>query len=91
MEDELLFSANAIRNMEVVDISTGSKLGFVKDFKVNINENRITSIIFPSPNKSWFNKGEDIELSWDKIIKIGIDVLIVDASSIISQLQENNN
>ena len=90
MEDELLYSLNAVRNMEVIDISTGSKIGYVKDFKVNIYTKKIISIFLPSPVKSWFNKAEDIELAWDKIVKIGVDVLIVDASSVIEEFKENN-
>lgn len=90
MEDELLYSLNAVRNMEVIDISTGSKIGYVKDFKVDITTKKIISIFLPSPVKSWFNKAEDIELSWDKIVKIGVDVLIVDASSVIEEFKENN-
>ena len=90
LEDELLYSLNAVRNMEVIDISTGSKIGYVKDFKVDINTKKIISIFLPSPVKSWFNKAEDIELSWDKIVKIGVDVLIVDASSVIEEFKENN-
>ena len=90
MEDELLYSLNAIRNMEVIDISTGSKIGYVKDFKIDIYTKKIISIFLPSPVKSWFNKAEDIELSWDKIVKIGVDVLIVDASSVIEEFKENN-
>ena len=90
MEDELLYSLNAVRNMEVIDISTGSKIGYVKDFKVDINTKKIISIFLQSPVKSWFNKAENIELSWDKIVKIGVDVLIVDASSVIEEFKENN-
>ena len=60
------------------------------DFKVDINTKKIISIFLPSPVKSWFNKAEDIELSWDKIVKIGVDVLIVDASSVIEEFKENN-
>ena len=90
MEDEVLYSLNAIRNMEVIDISTGSKIGYVKDFKVDINTKKLVSIFLPSSVKSWFNKADDIELAWDKIVKIGVDVLIVDASSIIEKFKENN-
>ena len=75
MEDEVLYSLNAIRNMEVIDISTGSKIGYVKDFKVDINTKKIVSIFLPSPVKSWFNKADDIELAWDKIVKIGVCLL----------------
>ena len=89
MEDELLYSLNAVRNMEVIDISTGSKIGYVKDFKVDINTKKIISIFLPSPVKSWFNKAEDIELSGIDS-KNRVDVLIVDASSVIGEFKENN-
>ena len=65
--DLILYSVNAIRSMEVVDISTGSKLGYISDFKE-----------------------DDIEIPWDKIVKIGVDVIIVDATGIeITQQDEN--
>ena len=42
MEDDLiLYSVNAIRSMEVVDISTGSKLGYVRDYKVDLSTNKV--------------------------------------------------
>lgn len=90
MENDLnLFSVNAIRSMEVIDISTGSKLGYVKDFKVDVSEQRVVAIILPSPVKSWFGKESDIEIGWDKVVKTGIDVLLVDASEIQRQLEQN--
>ena len=82
--DLILYSVNAIRSMEVVDISTGSKLGYISDYK-------IVSIFLPSSNnKGWFSKEDDIEIPWDKIVKIGVDVIIVDATGIeITQQDEN--
>ena len=37
----------------------------------------------------WFAKEEDIEIPWEKVIKIGVDVLIVDASGIQLTTDEN--
>lgn len=88
-EDLILYSVNAIRSMEVVDISTGSKLGYVRDYKVDLSTNKVVSIFLPSTSKGWFAKEDDIEIPWEKVIKIGVDVLIVDASGIQLTTDEN--
>lgn len=91
MENDLiLYSVNAIRSMEVVDISTGRKLGFVRDFKFDVSEQKVVSIMLPAPIKSWFSKEDDIEIPWNKVIKIGVDVLLVDGSDIKINFEENN-
>lgn len=87
--DVILYSVNAIRSMEVIDISTGSKLGCARDFKVDVENKRITSIFLPGMNKGWFSKEDDIEIPWEKVVKIGVDVLLVDASGIELNLDEN--
>ena len=88
-EDLILYSVNAIRSMEVVDISTGSKLGYVRDYKVDLSTNKVVSLFLPSNSKGWFSKEDDIEIPWEKVVKIGVDVLLVDASSIQLPLDEN--
>ena len=55
-----LHSLNAMRSMEVIDIDTGSKMGFIKDFKIDCNTNKIISLILPGEIKSWFGKEEEI-------------------------------
>ena len=90
MEDDLiLYSVNAIRSMEVVDVSTGSKLGYVRDYKVDLSRNKVVSIFLPAASKGWFSREDDIEIPWEKVIKIGVDVLIVDASGIQLTTDEN--
>ena len=87
--DLILYSINAIRSMEVIDVSTGSKLGYARDFKVDLESNKVVSIFLPALAKGWFSKEDDIEIPWDKVIKIGVDVLIVDASEIQLNFEEN--
>lgn len=72
-----LHSLNAMRNMEVIDIDTGSKIGFIKDFKIDCETNKIISLILPGEIKSWFSKEEEVEILWGNIIKIGSDVILV--------------
>jgi len=78
MEIEL-HSLNAMRNMEVIDILTGTKIGFIKDFKINCDDNKIISLILPGEIKSWFGKEDEKEILWKDIIKIGKDVILVNS------------
>lgn len=87
--DLILYSINAIRSMEVIDVSTGSKLGYARDFKVDLETNKVVSIFLPAVAKGWFSKEDDIEIPWDKVVKIGVDVLIVDAAGIQLNFDEN--
>ena len=72
-----LHSLNAMRNMEVIDILTGTKIGFIKDFKINCDDNKIISLILPGEIKSWFGKDDEKEILWKDIIKIGTDVILI--------------
>ena len=72
-----LHSLNAMRNMEVIDILTGTKIGFIKDFKIDCDENKIVSLILPGEIKTWFAKDDGKEILWKDIVKIGKDVILV--------------
>lgn len=83
MEVEL-HSLNSMRSMEIVDILTGSKIGFIKDFKIDCDDNRVISLILPGEIKSWFGKTEEREILWEDIVKIGTDVILVRAGEKIN-------
>jgi YlmC/YmxH family sporulation protein len=74
-----LHSLNAMRNMEVIDILTGTKIGFIKDFKIDCDTNKIVSLILPGELKSWFTKEDEKEILWKDIVRIGKDVILVNA------------
>ena len=82
-----LFSLTNLRNMEVIDINTGAKLGFIKDLKINCEEHRIVSIILPSQifKISLFGKNENLEIPWDNVKKIGVDVILVDGKNLVEE------
>lgn len=75
--EENLYSINAMKTMEVIDINTGGKIGFIKDIKIDYNNQKVISIILPGESKGWFSKSEDIEIPWENIVRVGIDVLLV--------------
>ncbi len=81
-EDFLLHSLNALRTMEVIDVKTGSKMGYIKDFVIDISESKVISIILPGTAKGWFSKEEDLEIPWSKVKKAGVEVILVDSTDI---------
>ncbi|MBV7271913.1 YlmC/YmxH family sporulation protein [Clostridium thailandense] len=82
-EDKSLHSLDNLRAMEIIDINTGAKLGFIKDLKIDCEESRVLSIILPSRRPSWFGKSDDIEIPWKNVKKIGVDVVLVDGDEYI--------
>jgi YlmC/YmxH family sporulation protein len=80
--ESLMYSINNLRQMEIIDINSGSKMGYIKDLRVDCEDYRIISILLPSIKSSWFNKSNSIEIPWDKVKKIGVDVILVDGSEV---------
>jgi len=80
--ESLMFAINNLRQMEIIDMNSGSKMGYIKDLKVDCDDYRIMSIILPTQKSSWFNKNNNIEIPWEKVKKIGVDVILVDGSDI---------
>jgi len=80
--ESLMFAINNLRQMEIIDINSGSKLGYIKDLKVDCDDYRIISILLPSQKSSWFNKNNSVEIPWEKIKKIGVDVILIDGSDV---------
>ena len=76
--EENLHSINSIKTMEIIDVNTGGKLGFVKDIKIDYERQKVVSVILPGESKGWFSKAEDVEIPWENIVKFGSDVLLVD-------------
>ncbi|WP_055667944.1 YlmC/YmxH family sporulation protein [Desnuesiella massiliensis] len=81
---ESLHSVNNIKMMEVIDVNMGAKLGFIKDIKIDCDNYKILSILIPVQKNSWFSKLDMLEIPWDKVVKIGVDVILVDSDSSFS-------
>jgi len=65
---------------EIIDMSTGSKLGVLgqTDLEIDPHTGKIKSFIIP--NYKWFGfKKEDprTEITWDMIEKIGSDIVLI--------------
>lgn len=74
-----LFLAD-IRSKEVINTSTGMRLGYVSDIEVDSSTGQILSIVVPGPSKylGLLGREEDYIIPWDNIGRIGEDIILVD-------------
>ena len=79
MEVICLGRAMNFKQKEVINLSDGKRLGYVQDVEADFNSGKITSIIVPGNNKIFSMNGKnDLIISWDKIVKIGDDIILVE-------------
>lgn len=74
-----MLKISELRDKEVINLYNGERLGYIYDFDIDLDKGVITGIIIPSDGKvlSFFSKNHDIYISWNKIIKIGSDTILV--------------
>lgn len=72
-----LYSIHDLKSMEVIDVNTGSKLGFIRDLIIDCENYKILSLIIPKMKDSWFSRNNNIEIEWKDVVKVGTDVILV--------------
>ena len=77
--NENINRASTFRHKEVIDISTGERLGFMTDIDVNLSTGRVNAIIIPGKRRffGFLPPEEDIVREWHRIKKIGDDIILV--------------
>ncbi len=75
-------STEDLRELEVVNVCTGEKLGYPCDFELDLDEARICALIVPVCEGFFsFAKQEKIIIPWHKIECIGEDTILVKLNS----------
>lgn len=69
-----------LRQKEIINIKTGKRLGNIIDYDIDLRSGRITGVSVPVQGKfSILSKNEqDIFVAWEKIKKIGDDVILIE-------------
>jgi YlmC/YmxH family sporulation protein len=82
-------SMTDLTEKEVINICDGKILGYITDFKIDPCNGQLTAIILPGKSGFLgFKKGEDLIIPWEKICRIGIDVILVDIGFINEKCQK---
>ena len=72
--------ASELRQKELINIKTGKRLGNVIDFDIDVRSGRVLGISVPVQGKFSIlaKSDQDIYIPWEKIKKIGDDVILID-------------
>lgn len=69
-----------LRMREVINVMNGKRLGLIKDIEIDLEAGRIKSVVLPGNGKvlGFFGKSDEVVVPWQKIKKLGMDVILVE-------------
>lgn len=72
---------------EVINIVDGKRLGGITDIEIDIEDGRLIAIVVPGDTKflGLLRRNDDFVISWNKIVKIGFDVILVELATFSEQ------
>ena len=77
-----------LRNRDVINILGGNKLGNIIDIDLDLDNGKVLALVLPGRVKGFlFTKREEIVVPWQKIVRIGRDVILVEVP-IASEIEE---
>jgi len=78
-----------LRYKEIINLNSGQRLGFVCDVEISLPEGKVTALIVPGTARFFglFGREDDLIIPWDRITKIGADIILVDVEG---QLQRHH-
>jgi YlmC/YmxH family sporulation protein len=76
---------------EVINISTGQRLGYVSDLEFDMQTGKVLSFIVPGPRRLWglLPGDTDYIFPWESIIRMGDDTILITSDSKDPQVKKN--
>ena len=67
-----------LRYKEVIDLTTGQRLGYVCDAEIDLEQGKIVSLIVPGQKKlgGLLSGDDDYILPWESISRLGEDIIL---------------
>lgn len=77
----MMLKTSDLKLKEVVNVLDGKRLGTITDIEIDVESGRLTAIVVPGPGKflGLFGRNDDVVIPWEKINKIGLDVILVES------------
>ena len=77
-----------LRNRDVVNILDGKNLGNIIDIDLDLDNGKVLALVLPGRVKGFlFTKREEVVVPWQKIVRIGRDVILVEVP-MVSEMDE---
>ncbi|HWR43249.1 YlmC/YmxH family sporulation protein [Sporomusa sp.] len=83
LDKNIIGSTRDLKLKEVINVIDGKRMGNITDIEIDVESGRLTAIVVPGVGKflGLFGRNEDVVIPWDKINKIGMDVILVEAGN----------
>lgn len=77
------FCVSDLKLKEVINVIDGKRLGAITDIEIDIENGNLTAIVVPGNGRflGLFGRNEDVVIPWEKINKIGLDVILVETAA----------
>ncbi len=78
----MLVKTSDLKLREVVNTIDGKRLGVITDMEIDTSTGQIKAIVVPGGGRvlGLFGRDDDIVIPWNKIVKIGVDVILVETT-----------
>jgi len=82
-----MLKTSDLKIKEVINVADGRRLGTITDIEIDLESGRLTAIVVPGTGKflGLFGKNDDIVIPWEKIHKIGLDVILVESNGLLTE------
>lgn len=66
-----------LQTKEIIDVSSGKRMGIIIDVIIDVN-GKIKSLVLQEKRLKKFSVKEENEVTWEEIVKIGDDIILID-------------
>ncbi|WP_066506957.1 YlmC/YmxH family sporulation protein [Abyssisolibacter fermentans] len=81
-----------LRDKEIINIKDGTRVGMISDLEINLEKGIVEALILPMQGSflGLFSRGKGYYINWSKIVKIGIDVVLIDYDPVKDSYVDRN-
>ncbi len=78
-----------LRARDVINVLDGKKLGNIIDIDLDLDNGKVVALVLPGRTKGFsiFSRREEVTVPWNKIVRIGRDVILVEVP-VIKEMEE---
>lgn len=78
-----MLRTSELQSKEVINVNSGQRLGMIVDVDIDLQAGKIEGIVVPQEENmfSFFSADNDLYVPWDRIYKIGEDVILVETGT----------